>query len=120
MVPEAAEQFEQFARMASWLGAARDGGEAPIRIDTHTAAIFLIGGRALKLRRPVDYGWLDYSTREKRLAAAKRETAQNARTAPGLGLGIIGLAEAGNGFRLTSPGEAFPDGAEPLTAMHRF
>src|SRR5690625_344649 len=120
MMPEAAEQFEQFARMASWLGAARDGGEAPIRIDTHTAAIFLVGGRALKLRRPVDYGWLDYSTREKRLAAAERETAHNACAAPGLGLGIVGLMEAEAGFQLTGPGEALPDGAEPLTAMHRF
>lgn len=115
-MPDAAERFE---RMATWLDAACDGKTAT-RIDTHTAAIFLIGDRALKLRRPVDYGWLDYSTREKRLAAARRETAQNARTAPGLGLGIVGLIEAGNGFRLTSPGEALSDGAEPLTAMHRF
>ena len=115
-----ADAAERFERMASWLGAARNGGGAPTRIDTHTAAIFLIGGRALKLRRPVDYGWLDYSTHEKRLAAAKRETAQNARTAPGLGLGIIGLTEAGTDFRLANPGEALPDGAEPLTAMHRF
>lgn len=108
-----------FERMAAWLGTAR-GGEAPVRIDTHTAAIFLIGDRALKLRRPVDYGWLDYSTRERRLAAATRETAQNAQTAPGLGLGVVGLKAEGDGFRLIEPGAPLAADAEPLTAMRRF
>lgn len=109
-----------FERMAAWLGSARNGAEAPIRIDTHTAAIFLTADHALKLRRPVDYGWLDYSTREKRRAAARRENAQNARTAPGLGLGVAGLVSAGDSFRLVKPGEDLGRDAEPLMLMHRF
>ena len=110
-----------FDSMAAWLAApAPHGAEPPQRIDTHTAAIFLSGDRALKLRRPIDYGWLDYSTRAKRLAAARREIAQNDRTAPGLTLGLAGLVREPGGFRLTGPGEDFPDGAEPVTVMLRF
>ncbi len=96
------------------------GGAAPTRIDTHTAAVFLAGDRAMKLRRPVDYGWLDYSTRPKRMAASRREVAENARTAPDLYLGLAGLVVGeGGGIRLTAPGEV-PDGAEPVTVMRRF
>ncbi len=110
-------EFDAFAAFLT--DPATHGGEPPRRIDTHTAAIFLVGDRALKLRRPVDYGWLDYSTRARRLAAARREVEQNERTAPGLCLGLAGLVGCGNTLRLRRPGE-LPDGAEPVTVMRRF
>jgi uncharacterized protein len=109
--------FDAFA--AHLAHPATHGGERPRRIDTHTAAVFLAGNRALKLRRPVDYGWLDYATRPQRLAAARREVEQNDRTAPGLCLGIAGLVREAGALRLTAPGE-LPEGAEPVTVMRRF
>ena len=112
---------DRFEAIAAWLGAPpAHGGQAPRRIDTHTAAVFLGGDRALKLRRPVDYGWLDYSTRARRLAAARREVQANERTAPGLTLGLAGILRQGDGFRLTAPGEDLPADAEPVTVMRRF
>ncbi len=109
-----------FDELAAWLAADAPQGGPVQRIDTHTAAIFLSRDRALKLRRPVDYGWLDYATPAKRLAAARREVAQNDLTAPGLTLGLAGLVREAGGFRLTGPGEDLPADAEPITVMRRF
>ena len=41
-------------------------------IETHIAAVFLIGERAYKLKKAVDLGFLDFSTREKRAWAVRR------------------------------------------------
>lgn len=117
MASGAEREFEAHAR---WLMAPGPHGRArPRRINTHTAAIFLRGDRALKLRRPVNYGWLDYSTRARRLAAARREAASNDRTAPGLCLGVFGILGDGEGFRLVRETD-LPDRAEPVTVMRRF
>jgi hypothetical protein len=86
-------------------------------IDTHTARVVLAGQQAWKLRRAVDYGWLDYSTRARRRLCAEREIAWNAPSAPGLYLGLGGIGE---GPRLIPPGEGVPEAAEPLVVMRRF
>ena len=39
------------------------------RIDTHASWVFLVGERALKVKRPVRFPFLDYSTLEQRKAA---------------------------------------------------
>ncbi|MDT8345337.1 MAG: AAA family ATPase [Thermohalobaculum sp.] len=107
--------FERFAAVLA--DPASHGGAAVERIDTHTAAVFLAGERAWKLRRPVDYGFLDYSTRAKRRASAEREIAENSRTAPGLYLGLGGIGDDG-GLGLIAP--PAPEGAEPVVLMRRF
>ena len=115
---QAAERFEA---MAAFLAdPATHGGAGTRRIDTHTAAVVLAGARAWKLRRPVDYGWLDYSTRARRRLFAEREIAWNAPAAPGLYLGLGGIAGEPGAFRLIGPGEAVPETAEPLVVMQRF
>jgi aminoglycoside phosphotransferase family enzyme len=51
-------------------------------VETACAIVFLKGEEAFKLKKPVDFGYLDFSTREKRRWAAERELAFNRRTAP--------------------------------------
>ena len=92
-------------------------GTAPEVIETHTARVHLAGERVWKLRRPVDYGWLDYATRARRREMAEREIAWNAPGAPGLYLGLGGV---GAGPRLIGPEEDLPADAEPLVVMRRF
>jgi hypothetical protein len=92
-------------------------GAEPEVIETHTARVHLTETEAWKLRRPVDYGWLDYATREKRRLAAEREIAWNAAGAPGLYRGLGGVAD---GPRLLPPQDDLPPEAEPLVVMHRF
>ena len=51
-------------------------------VETACALVFLKGDEAYKLKKPVDYGYLDFSTREKRRWAVERELVLNRRTAP--------------------------------------
>jgi hypothetical protein len=106
--------------MAAFLAdPATHGGAETQRIDTHTAAVVVAGDRAWKLRRPVDYGWLDYATRARRWHCAEREIALNSGTAPGLYLGLAGILPEGDGWRLVEPGDP-PEDAEPVVVMRRF
>lgn len=53
------------------------GGRKVRRIDTHAAAVFLAGDRALKVKRAVRFPFLDYSTLAKRKAACLSELEVN-------------------------------------------
>jgi aminoglycoside phosphotransferase family enzyme/predicted kinase len=67
---------------------------APVELrETHAAWVLLSGGRALKLRKPVRYAFLDYSTPERRLAASLEEVRVNETLAPGLYRGVRALCE---------------------------
>jgi aminoglycoside phosphotransferase family enzyme/predicted kinase len=81
--------------------------------------VVVAGKRAWKLRRPVDYGWLDYATRARRRHCAEREIALNSGPAPGLYLGLGGILPEGEGWRLVEPGDPI-ENAEPVVAMRRF
>lgn len=91
---------------------------APVRrIDTHASVMFLAGERALKLKRAVRYPYLDFSTLEKRRAAATAEVAVNARSAPSLYRGVVAVTRApGGGPQLGGSGEP----VEWLVDMRRF
>jgi len=56
--------------------------------ETHIAVVLLVGDRAYKLKKPVDMGFLDFSTRAKRLAACRREVELNRRLPPDVYLGV--------------------------------
>ena len=56
--------------------------------ETHSAVVFFVGDRAFKLKKPVDLGFLDFSTRRKRLAACRREVVLNRELAPDVYLGV--------------------------------
>ncbi len=89
----------------------------PEVIETHASRVYLAADQAWKLRRPVDYGFLDYATRASRRLHAEREIALNAPAAPGLYLGLGGV---GAGPTLLGPEVAIPVEAEPLVVMRRF
>ncbi|SEF17530.1 hypothetical protein SAMN05216533_8379 [Streptomyces sp. Ag109_O5-10] len=75
--------------------------------ETHTATLFFLGDRAYKVKKPVDLGFLDYTTLAARRAACEREVGLNRRFAPDV---YVGLGE----FR--SPDA---DAPEPLVVMRR-
>lgn len=60
--------------------------------ETHVGAVFLVGDRAYKLKKPVDVGFLDFRTRESRLAACRKEVRLNRRLAPDVYLGIADVS----------------------------
>jgi aminoglycoside phosphotransferase family enzyme len=63
-------------------------------IETHISVVLMAGDRAWKLKRAVTLPYLDFSTPDLRLAAARTELALNRRTAPGLYLGLRRIARA--------------------------
>lgn len=63
--------------------------------ETHTAVVVLLGDRAYKTKKPVDLGFLDFSTPELRHEACARELALNRRTAPDVYLGLGHLDQPG-------------------------
>jgi len=62
-------------------------------LETHVSTIFLVGDRAYKLKRPMQTPFLDYSTREARLAACEAEVALNRRIAPDVYLGVASILD---------------------------
>ena len=56
--------------------------------ETHISVLFFVGDRAYKLKKPVDFGFLDFSTRAKRQVACHREVELNRRLAPDVYLGV--------------------------------
>jgi hypothetical protein len=56
--------------------------------ETHSAVVFFVGDRAYKLKKPVDLGFLDFTTRAAREAVCHREVELNRRLAPDVYLGV--------------------------------
>jgi aminoglycoside phosphotransferase family enzyme/predicted kinase len=67
------------------------------RIDTHAAAVFLEGARALKIKRAVRFPYLDYSTLAKRKAACDEEMKINSQFAPQIYRRVVPIARGDDG-----------------------
>jgi len=69
-------------------------GDRPMELrETHIGAVFLVGDRAYKFKKPVDLGFLDFSTRQRRLDACRREVELNRRLAPDVYLGVADVSD---------------------------
>jgi uncharacterized protein len=71
-----------FASVKSTIAYRRLSEGAEDVIETSCAVIILKGTQAYKLKKPVDFGFLDYSTAHKRHEMLGRELVYNRRTAP--------------------------------------
>ncbi len=100
-----------------------DDGAKPILHETHGAVVLLAGDRAFKIKKPVGFAYMDFSTLEKRRYAAEREVAINRRTAPETYLGVGAVVARGTRWRFvedleqTDPEERL---VEPVVVMRRF
>ena len=64
----------------------------PARLtETHSAIVVLFGDRAYKLKKPVDLGFLDFTTRTAREAVLRHELELNRRLAPDVYVGIADI-----------------------------
>jgi len=62
-------------------------------IETHISWVLLTGTYAYKLKKPVDFGFLDFSTLEKRRECCEQELRLNRRLAPALYLDVVAVTE---------------------------
>ena len=62
-------------------------------IETHISRVFLAEKFAYKQKKPVDYGFVDYTTLEKRIFYARKELSLNRRACSGIYLDIVELRQ---------------------------
>ncbi len=112
---------DEQAALIEWLGRPETHGvPGPVeRVETHISFVFLAGERAYKLKRAVKYSYVDFSTVEKRRAAAEAELAVNRRTAPEIYLGLAPVLRRGAGFAIGGMAEAAA-AIDWLVVMRRF
>jgi len=69
--------------------AAGSGAESVQVHETHISVVLVAGAYAYKFKKPLDLGFLDFSTLEKRRAACEEELRLNRRTAPSIYLDVV-------------------------------
>src|SRR5438874_5589816 len=61
--------------------------------ETHVSWVILAGDYAYKLKKPVNLGFVDFSTFERRAANCEAEVRLNQRLAPSIYLGAVDIVE---------------------------
>lgn len=74
------------------------------RRETHMSWVFLAGDRVYKLKKPVRFPYLDFSTLARREAACRAELRLNRRLAPDVYLDALPLTQHGGSLRLGGEG----------------
>jgi aminoglycoside phosphotransferase family enzyme len=64
-------------------------------VETHISVLFFVADRVYKLRKPVRFGFLDFTERTARELDCHREVALNRRLAPDVYLGVADVAIEG-------------------------
>lgn len=81
------------------------GVAGPVEVrETHASLVFLAGEHVYKLKKPVSFGFLDYSTPARRRLMCRREVELNRRLAPGVYLGVVPVKQHPGGFALGGAG----------------
>ena len=88
------------------------GGAEVQLIETHLSWVFLVGRDVYKVKKPVNFGFLDFSTLALRRAACDAEVVLNGRLSPEVYLGVVPIVESAAGLR------AFGDGPPVEYAVH--
>jgi hypothetical protein len=78
-------------------------------VQTHISYVFIAGEFVYKFKKPVDFGFLDFTTLEKRKYFCEQELLLNRRLCPDLYLGTVRVTE-NNGLALDGAGEAIEYG----------
>ncbi len=72
---------------------------------THISVVFLAGAFAWKIKKPIEMGFLDFRTLERRRHFCQEEVRLNRRLAPSVYLGVVGVNRSDTGVKVEGPGE---------------
>lgn len=73
-------------------------------VQTHVSLIFLTDSHVYKIKKPVDFGFLNFSTIDRRRFYCEEEVRLNSRLCPDLYLGVVELRESASGLSFTGNG----------------
>ena len=74
-------------------------------LETHVSYVFLVGDYVYKVKKPVDYGFLDFTTLARRRHFCEQEVELNRRMSPEVYLGVEEIRQEGGRYALTGPGQ---------------
>ena len=75
-------------------------------VQTHISYVLLAGDFVYKIKKPVDFGFLDFTTLAKRRYYCRQEVILNGRLCPEAYLGVVPVARQGERLRLEGRGKA--------------
>ena len=73
-------------------------------VQTHISYVLLAGDFVYKIKKPVDFGFLNFTTLDKRKHFCQEELLLNRRLCPSLYLGLTAITEQDGAFFLDGPG----------------
>ncbi len=74
-------------------------------VQTQMSVIFLTGDYVYKIKKPVDLGYLDYTTLDQRRLSCENELALNRRLCPDVYLAVVPITRRGQSYVLGGPGQ---------------
>ncbi len=74
-------------------------------VQTHISYVFLADDLVYKIKKPVNFGFLDFTTLEKRHFYCQREVELNRRLAEEIYLGVVSVVRGSQGYQLEGKGE---------------
>ena len=112
------DSISALARKVTFLSQPESYSPAPDRVqarETHMSWVFMNGARVYKLKKPVRFPYLDFSTVARRRMACLAEANLNRRLAPDVYLGVVPLTEGPSGYAIGGSGPV----ADWLVVMRR-
>lgn len=90
------DAWQAVARWLEEASAYGESGEVKV-VETHISRVYLVGDQAWKLKKPLHYDFLDYSSAEQRRLACEAEVRLNRRLASDVYRGVVAVCRLGNG-----------------------
>ncbi|MDO8491183.1 MAG: hypothetical protein Q7T04_04120, partial [Dehalococcoidia bacterium] len=75
-------------------------------VQTQVSFVFLTGDYVYKVKKPVNFGFLDFTSLEKRRYYCGQEVLLNSRLCPGIYLGVVKVCREDASFTIETQGEA--------------
>lgn len=85
-------------------------------IETHISWVLLTGEFVYKIKKPVDFGFLDFSTLARRRHCCEEELRLNRRFAPSLYVDVVTVTRTGSTIRIDARGDVI----DYAVRMHQF
>jgi aminoglycoside phosphotransferase family enzyme len=101
---QAASTLGEKVRFLSQPAAYSDVPGPVVARETHMSWVFMAGDRVYKLKKPVRFAYLDFSTLERRAAACRAEFLLNRRLAHDVYLDVVPLTSSPTGLAISGEG----------------
>jgi aminoglycoside phosphotransferase family enzyme/predicted kinase len=81
-------------------------------IQTHISWVLLDGAHAFKIKKPVRFSFVDYTSAAKRRAYCRRELTVNSRLSPGFYIGVVPVRDDNGAVAIDGPGRTVDHAVE--------